>query len=59
MAIYLSKQKLPSGNFQFAINYADEMLLDDAKKEVSFTLSKIRIKLFGSDQGQEIGAAES
>ena len=55
----LPKQKLPSGNFQFAINYADEMLLDDVKKEVSFTLSKIRIKLFGSDQGQEIGAAES
>ena len=35
------------------------MLFDDVKKEVPSTLSKIRIKLFGSDQGQEIGAAES
>ena len=35
------------------------MLLADMKKEVPSTLSKIRIKLYGSDQGQEIGPTEA
>ena len=55
----LPKRKLPPGKFQVVKNYADSMLLADMKKEVPSTLSKIRIKLYGSDQGQEIGPAEA
>ena len=41
------------------MNYADNMLLEDMRMEVTYTLAKICIKLYGSDQGQEIGPAEA
>ena len=56
----LPKRKPPSDKFKVEFNNADQMLLSDMKVEVpSTTLSKIRIELHGSDQGQEIGPAEA
>ena len=37
----LPKRKLPSGGFCLLMNYANNMLLEDMRKEVTYTLSKI------------------
>ena len=49
----LPKRKLPSDKFKVEINYVDQMLLSDMKVEVPSTLLKIRIELYGFDQGQK------
>ena len=38
----LPKRKLPSGGFHLLTNYANNMVLEDMKREVTSTLSKIR-----------------